>query len=160
MLSMESDHFYKIFFRVEESRTQSLELVKKHRYYKWDKKTQEFELSEFEKDKSYFGKTYVGDLHNKNLIEKMISNLDLIKENKKVTKLLETLHSELNTFCYYNIHKLEKEFKFSSKIRYEQLFEELKAKKFKVSRAHGNVIGIKTNSGHKELIKIMKLYKN
>ena len=156
VLTIISDHFYKVFFRVEESRTDSLESIKNHKFYKWDKKTQEFKLSDFQKDKNYFGKTYIGKLHNKELVTKMISKLDLLTDNKKCEKMLNSISNEIDTFGYYNVNKLQKEFKFSSSIRFEELFEELKTKKYNVSRTHGSKIGIKTNASAKEIVRIMK----
>lgn len=155
ILSFSNEHFYKIFFKVEESRTKSLEIIKELKYIEYNRKTQENKIIKVETEKA-FGKTYVGKLNDNEFLKSL--NINLIKENKEVSKLISKLLEELEIFGHINTNKLQKENKFSSKISFEQLFEELKKKKYTVSRVHNNVYGIKTNAPTKEIIKIMKKY--
>ena len=155
VVSFSSKHFYKVFFLVRESRSLSYEIVKNHMYYFWSRKTQEFDLSRFELE-GYFGKTYIGALNDKKLLRKMIRNSHLVKENKEVLVLLEKLVSEVDVFGYYNVHKLEKGFGFSTRIKFDELVSELEEKEFEVSRVSNNRLGIKTNAKSRDLIRIMK----
>ena len=155
IVSFSSKHFYKVFFSVCESRSLSYDIVRSHMYYFWDKKSQEFDLSRFELDE-YFGKTYVGKLNDKKLLKEMIGNSYLIKGGKEVLVLLEKLVSEVDVFGYYNVHKLEKEFGFSTKIKFDELMDELEGKGFEVSRVSNNRLGIKTNAKSKDLVSLMK----
>ncbi len=155
VVSFSSKHFYKVFFLVRESRSLSYVIVRNHMYYFWDRKTQEFDFSKFELD-GYFGKIYAGKLNDKRLLGKMIDSSHLIKESKEVLVLLEKLVSEVDVFGYYNTHKLEKEFGFSTRIKFDELIDELKGKGFEVSRVSNNRLGIKTDAKSKDLIHLMK----
>lgn len=159
IVSISQDHFYKIFFKINESRTKSLEEVKDLKYYKWDKKTQEIKFSDFEKE-GFYGKTYIKGLNDKKFIEKMIKSITLIKDNKKILKLLDKIVKEENLFGHYNIHKLEKEFNFSSEIKFDTLIEKLIDKGFLASRPHNNRLCIKTDAKANDIITIMKEYLN
>ena len=155
VVSFSSKHFYKVFFSVRESRSLSYDIVRSHMYYFWDKKTQEFDLSEFELE-GYFGKIYVGALNDRKLLRKMIRNSHIIKESKEVLVLIEKLLNEIYVFGYYNVHKLEKEFGFSTRIRFDELVSELEVRGFEVSRVSNNRLGIKTNAKSKDLVGVMK----
>jgi tRNA (guanine26-N2/guanine27-N2)-dimethyltransferase len=156
ILSYSKDHYFKIFFKVEDSRTSSLQILKELRYIKWDKKTQDVTINEFE-DKDSLGKTYIGPLCNKNFLKEVLSNIKLIKEVKKPKDLIEKLLDEIEIIGSYNPHKLQKEFKFASSVKFEDIINSLKEKGFKVSRPHNNRLGIKTNAKSKEILKVMKI---
>jgi len=155
VISFTNKHYYKIFFEIEESRTKALEQIKKLSYFTYDKKTQDIKLKKFETKNSQ-GKIYVGKLNNKKLLKKMINNLDLIQDKKEIEKLLIKLYNEIDLVGHYNPHKLEKTHKIHNSIKYEKLIEELKNRKFKVSRAHNNRFGIKTTAKGKDIVKIIK----
>jgi tRNA (guanine26-N2/guanine27-N2)-dimethyltransferase len=155
ILSYSSDHYYKIFFQVEESKTKSLENIKKLKYINWNKKTQETIIEEFE-NKNSLGKTYIGILNDKNFLEKIKTQTNLIKDNKKIIKLIDSLYNEINIVGYYNPHKFQKEYKFSTNIKFETIINKLKEQKYQVSKPHNNRLGIKTNCPYKKFIKILK----
>lgn len=157
LLSFSNKHFFRIFFKVEEGRQDALKKVRELSHISWDTKTQETKILKLESENS-IGKTYVRELNNKKVVEGLIENLHLIKDKKECEKLLTKLKDELDILGYVNPHKLEKEFKFSSKIKYEELFEELKKKKYKVSRVHNDKYGIKTTASTKTIVEIMKKY--
>ncbi len=156
ILSYSNNHYYKIFFKIEDGRTNSLEEIKKLKYLKIDKKTQDIKIVDFE-TKDSFGKTYVGPLCDKKFIKEIQKNINLIKESKEVSKLLDFLINEINIVGHYNIHKLQKAFKFSSNIKFKELIFKLKKKNFRASKPHNNRLGIKTNAKGKDIVKIMKL---
>lgn len=155
VLSYSYRHYFRIFFEVHEGRSKTNDTLSQLKYIKWDSKTQETKILENE-EKGALGRTYVGPINDKEFLKQIYTSLDLLEDNKKAQKLLDKLNDELDIVGYVNPHKLEKEFKFSSKVRYEELFEELRKKKHKVSRAHNEPYGIKTTASHKMIIKIMK----
>lgn len=157
IISFSNNHYYKIFFKVTDSKTKSLEILKEHKYLTWDRKSQETSFSKFETENT-FGKTYIGPLCDKEFLKKIKNNLNLIDKNKEVKELIENLEQELNIVGYYNPHKFMKEHKFTSDIKFEKIIEKIKELNFEVSRAHNNKIGIKTNCPHDKFIEIMKEY--
>lgn len=155
IISMTHNHFYKIFFEVKEGRTKALDTINKLSYLKWDKKTQETTTHKYE-DEETFGKTYIGPLNNKDFLNKLLENINLIEDKKEVEKLITKLSEEIDTLGYYDPHKLEKEFKIQKSIKYEKLFEEIEKLGHKISKPHNSRIGIKTTGNHKEIIKVIK----
>lgn len=155
ILSYSKDHYFKVFFKVEESRSDAVVSLKELKHIKWDRKTQDVEICEFE-DKDTLGKTYVGNLCDKNFLIKIKENMSLIQDNKKISSLIEGLEQEIDVIGSYNTHKLEKEFKFHIDIKFEEIIERLRKKGFEVCRPHNNRLGIKTNATHKEILEAMK----
>lgn len=157
ILSITHQHFFKVFFKVEESRTKALDNLKSLKYLKYDYKSQIVEICEYE-DKETFGKTYVKELNDKEFISKLIENLNLIENKKEVEKLLNALKEELHTLGYYNPHKLAGANNLNFNVKFEVLFDELKQKGFNVSRVHNNHLGIKTNAPSDEIVNLIKKY--
>lgn len=155
IVSFTNEHFYKIFFKVEEGRRDAYDEVKKLSYISIDRKSQEIKVDKYE-SKNSLGKTYIGKLNDKKFLKSL--NLNLIKDNREVGKLINKLIDELDCIGHFNTDKLQKEFKFSSNIRRETLFEELRKKKYKVSIPHNSRKGIKTNASSKVIVNIMKKY--
>ncbi len=157
IVSITHNHFYKIFFKVEDSREKSLESIKNLKYLKWDRITQETKICEYE-DKDTFGKTYVGELNNKNFLNKILKDIDLIYDKKEIEKLITKLIDELDLVGYYDPHKLCKENKLNFCLKYETLFEEIRKKGFEISRVSNDKLGVKTNAPVKEIVKIIKKF--
>ncbi|MCA9459279.1 MAG: hypothetical protein KC550_01895 [Nanoarchaeota archaeon] len=155
VISYSQDHYYKIFFKIEDSRKTSLETIKKLKYINYNKETQDIEMQEYETKES-IGKTYIGELNDKEFLKQIKTNLNLIQDSKKITKLIEKLEEEIDQLGYYNPHKLQKQFKIGSEAKFETIENKLKEKGFKVSRPHNNRLGIKTNAKAKDIIKILK----
>lgn len=154
-LSFSAKHFYKIFFRVEESKTQALKDIKSLSYINWDRQTQEITTEAFE-NKESVGKIYTGPLHNKNIVKKMIENLSLLDEKEETEKFLEKIQLEIDTLGYYNPHKLQRAFKFHSSKKFDEIIDELRKKGFEASRPHNNRLGIKTTGKSQDIIDVMK----
>lgn len=154
ILSYSSDHYYKIFFKTIESKQESLKAIKELKYLKINHKTQEIEIDKYEEDNS-IGKTYVNQINDKDFIEKLKQNINLIQDKKKVEKLLNSLEEELNLVGYYNIHKLQKEFKIKNEKKFDEIIKNLKELNFEVSKPHNNRFSIKTNANYKEIIDIL-----
>lgn len=155
LLSYSDTHYFKIFFVIEESRGKATQVIKDLSYIEIDKKTQEISLNKYETENT-LGKTYIGSLNDKEFLEKVISNMELIENKKKIDKLLNKLNDEIDVVGHYNPHKLEKSFKYSSDIRFDDLVEKLKEKGYRASRPHNNRLGIKTDAPAEVIIDIMK----
>jgi len=150
-----SDHYYKIFFKVEEGREKANKMLKELSWISWDKKTQNIEINELQ-TKDSFGKIFVNNYVDKKFISKLMKNLNLIEENKKVEKLINSLNDEEDILGYYIPSKFQKEFKISTCPKFEVIEEELKKRKYKFSRTHNNKDGIKTDCDYKIFIEILK----
>ena len=155
ILSYTNQHYYKVFFKVDQSRTKAVETLKKLQWIQWDKKTQEVTIEEYESKES-FGKTYTGKLCDKGFIQKLLDNIELIEASSELARLLTSLRDELDTIGYYNPHKFCKEYGFECQKKFYQIIEDIKEKGYEISRPHNNRLGIKTNCPAEEFIKIMK----
>jgi tRNA (guanine26-N2/guanine27-N2)-dimethyltransferase len=155
LVSYSSDHYYKIFFKVEQSRTKSYETLKSLKYINWNNKTQEIKIEEFENEFA-LGKTYVGKLNNKEFINKMLNSTNLIENNKKVEKILTSLKEELDLVGYYNPHKFAKEYKFPLNKKFIEIIESVKKEGYKISKVHNNRLGLKTNMPAEKFIELLK----
>ena len=156
MISYSSDHYYKIFFKVQDGAQKALEDVKKLQYYTCEKKTQEIKFSEFRSSKEHLGPIYTGPLKDQKLVDTMISNLELIKDKKKIEKLLILISEEIEQFGYFNTHKLQKSYKIGSQLKFSDIMDKLKEKGFEVSKPHNNRLGIKSNCSYTDIIEILK----
>ncbi len=152
IISYTSDHYYKIFFKVEESRTKAYQTIKNLKYISWDKKTQDIQIQELE-TKDSLGKTYLGKLCDKDFLKTL--DLSLIEDNKKISKLIESLLAETDLIGHYNPHKLQKQFKLQKEKKYSIIIEELQKRGFEVSRPHNNRFGIKTNAKGQDIVDII-----
>ena len=154
-LSFSAKHFYKIFFRVIESKQQALNDIKSQRYIHWDKQTQDIVSTSYEEEKS-FGKLYMGALKNNSIVEKMIENLELLDHKKEAKLLLEKLQQEDDIVGYFNPHKLQRSHKFNCDKKFDEIMQGLKEKGFLTSRPHNNRLGIKTDAKCEDIIAVMK----
>lgn len=156
IISYSDTHYYKIFFKVTESRTKSVQMIKGHSYIQWDKKTQETQILEYEKNRESLGKTYINSLCDKDFLSELQSNINLIKDNTNVSNLITNLINEIDIVGYYNPHKFQKSFKFQSNKKFDEIIEILQEKGYKASRPHNNRLGIKTNANPDEFLDVMK----
>lgn len=156
MVSYSSDHYYKVFFQVLDGAQKALEDVKSLQYYTCDTNTQTFSFSEFRLSKDYLGPIYTGVLSDKVLVGKMIKNLDTLEDKKKIEKLLTLLHEEIDTFGYFNTHKLQKSFKIGSNLKFSEIMKAIEEKGFEVSKPHNNRLGIKSTCSYEDILDILK----
>lgn len=157
IISYSSDHYYKIFFKIEDGRERAYNVVNNLKYISWDKDNQETKILKYEEENS-FGKTYVCDLVNKEFLKTMIDNINLIKDNKKITKLLNNLLEEEQIVGYFIPAKLQKTYKINNCPKFEILGEELIKNGYSYSRPHNNRFGIKTNCNSQEFVNILKKF--
>jgi tRNA (guanine26-N2/guanine27-N2)-dimethyltransferase len=155
IISYTHKHYYKIFFKVEESRTNSYNLISKIKYISWNKNTQEIKKYNIEKDnlkddEILLGPTYIGLLNQKDFLKELISNLNLIEDSKEIEKLLNNLVNELDTIGHYNIHKLQSRYKLKE-IKFPLLIKKIQKAGFDVSKPHNSKFTLKTTASSKEL---------
>jgi len=157
ILSYSNNHYYKVFFKIEESKTNCIKILNQLKYLEVDPKTQDIKILNYSNENT-IGKTYVGPLQDIEFLEELKTNLNLLESKKDAGKLIDSLINEIDIVGYYNPHKLQKKFKFGSSIKFETLINQLHENGFKVSRPHNNRLGIKTNAKAEDIIKIMKLH--
>ncbi len=111
IFSYSKDHYYRIFFRCEKGRQKADKLLEKHKYFLYNPKTFEREVSDFNYKKGcqYAGPLWAGRLWDDELVEKMHENCD--KDNKKLYKLISLIkeESKINVVGFYDLHKLYKD---------------------------------------------------
>ncbi|MGV8162818.1 MAG: tRNA (guanine(26)-N(2))-dimethyltransferase [Candidatus Nanoarchaeia archaeon] len=132
------DHYMKIFFRCEQSKTKVDKILAQH------------EIKHF-KNKIY-GPIWSGALWNKELVEEMTKKIDYKNISKETTKLLSIINEEKNIdVCFFHdVHKLSEKKKTGETPRFEKIIDLLRAKGFSASRTHFSLTGIKTNATEEE----------
>ncbi|NQZ85076.1 MAG: hypothetical protein HRU03_05135 [Nanoarchaeales archaeon] len=150
------EHFYKIFFKVQDSKSIATDNIKDLRYMEYEKSTQKITLNKYENENTVIGKTYVGLLQNKDQVQEMINNLDLIEDKKKIEKLLNKLNDEGDEIGYFNLHRIERENKISSNMKFVDIIEKLKQKGFNASFPHCGKLCIKTNATCEDILEVLK----
>jgi tRNA (guanine26-N2/guanine27-N2)-dimethyltransferase len=150
------EHFYKIFFKVHESKALATTDIKNLRYFEYNRKSQKITTNKYESENTTLGKTYVGLLQNKEQLQVMINNLGLIEDKKKIEKLLNKLNDEGEEIGYYNIHKVQKENNISSSMKFSTLIEKLQEKGFNASLPHCGKLCIKTNAEPEDIVEVLK----
>jgi tRNA (guanine26-N2/guanine27-N2)-dimethyltransferase len=147
-------HYIKIFLKVYSNKTKSLEDIKNLNYLTYDEKKQIFEKTN---NSNEIGKTFYGNMNDKNLIKLMLKNINLIEKNQKqVLKLLNYKLNEFEIFGFIQVHKFCKSHKTSLKKNFENIFIEVEKLGYQISKVYENDLGIKTNCPRNKLIKILK----
>lgn len=154
-MSFTAKHFYKVFFKVEESRGKANQSLNALKYVFYDKTTQDITFYDYE-EKGVLGKIYTGSLNNKKLLKTMKEMSHLLNSSKQAHRLLDSLLEEVDIVGYYNPHKLQKAFKFDCSKKFSQIISDLREQGFEVSRAHNNNLGIKTTAKGNDIICVMK----
>ena len=152
LLSYSKDHYMRIFFRCEKGKKKADEIMKQHKFLLYHD-SMDVEISNFplkEKGLQYSGPLWTGKLNDKRLLKKIMKGVD---ETYEDYAFLKTLSEEIEEIGFYDIHILSKKYKLTPRIN--DLIENLKKKKFSVSRTHLTPKGIKTNAKIKEILKII-----
>jgi len=153
-----SNHYVRIYFKLEKSKKKIEEIMKQHKYILWNKETFEISISDFpEKNMKIAGPCWTGELYDKKLVKKMHEESKKA-EFKEAQKLLEMIKEEIkvNMIGSYDIHKMSKKLK-KSVPRTEDLFEKIRKKGYKAVRTHTNLTGIKTTMPINELFQSLLL---
>ncbi len=155
ILSYSSDHYYKIFFKIEDGREKAFKTIKELNYIETNIKSQYIKINEFE-TKDSIGKTFTKNFNDKEFLKKVLNNIELINDKKKVEKLIYNLLHEGNEVGYYIPAKLQKEYKLPNCPKFEIIKEELIKLNYTYSRPHNNRFGIKTNANPEIIVKIIR----
>jgi tRNA (guanine26-N2/guanine27-N2)-dimethyltransferase len=136
------DHYMKIFFRCENSKKKVDEIMKQHDTFEF-------------KDKVH-GPVWLGQLWDKELVEKILKlseTADVCKETKKLLSIINE-ECKINVPFFFDIHQLSRKKKTGDNPRFEILIEHLKKKGFMASRTHFSLTGIKTDAPEDEVSNI------
>ena len=155
IVSYSKEHYYKVFFEVVEGRGRALKTVKDLKYIQWDKKSQMVKICDFE-SKDSCGKTFVGSLCDKDFLNKLIDEINILPDSSEAKKMISKLLDEIDLVGYYNPHKFQKKHNFHTGMKFKHIFEELEKKGFNISKVNNNPIGIKTNASCDEFLKVLK----
>jgi len=146
IFSYSKDHYFRIFFKADSGKKKTDDIIKQHGHVSFDRKTGELSTDNY--DGEIGGPLWLGKLYDPKLAKK------IAKDNK----FLETiaLESKINTIGFYHIHSICKKNKIKDLPRHEKIIQAIRKKGFKAERTHFSDIGIKSNIGFKEMIKILR----
>ena len=103
------------------------------------------------------GPLWLGDIQDREFIEKMIDEADNKKINseKEALKLLNKCLVEAEApVTFYDVHSICKSLKISAP-KFDLVLEGLEEEGFKAIRTHYNPLGIKSDCGIKDIEKIL-----
>lgn len=160
ILSYSKDHYFRIFFKAEKSKTKCDEIIKQHQYLLYCPKCMNREVSKYNTGKCKCGKDYlfagplwIGNLFDKKVIEKMIDNLEQPTYTMNLAAFLRTIlqESKVNTVGFYELHKIAKVYKIQPP-KTETVIKKLK----NAAPTHFSTSGIRTNKKIQEVVKAVK----
>lgn len=185
LVSFSNRHYLKTVLKLERSADKADETLSQFGYLTLCKKCLYKEISKFPVDKckncgesnedsksgesknqikniDYAGALYLGELYQKDFIEKMLelNQKRFYEDKKEINKFLNTLkeESEVKSLFYYDIHELCRANKTGGVPNFEKLLNGLKEAGYHACRAHFLATAIKTDAPFKELVeKILKI---
>ncbi len=147
ILSISTDHYYRVFFRVDRSQSAVKPLLKQHKQFIVDHNSQTCTETDLN---TGVGPLWAGPLHDKKIISKMIKIGKQLELNEAVT-LLTTILEEcsIETVGFVDIHQFSKISKVHG-LKKEDFFRILGKDAVKT---HISPIGIKTKLTVEEILK-------
>jgi tRNA (guanine26-N2/guanine27-N2)-dimethyltransferase len=154
-----TDHYTRIYFHVEKSKSYVDKINAKQGYFLWCKNCLSRASSQFNvskcscgKDYDYAGPLWLGELWNHKIVKQMIPEAE-----GRAKELLETIEKEshIPIVGFYDIHRIAKNLKATIP-KYEVIFNALKKKKYKVALTHFSDHGIRTDAPLDEIKKILR----
>jgi len=110
VFSYSKDHYYRVFLRCEKGKTKVDEILKQHKYFLYNPKNLEREVSDFNIKEGYnfAGPLWIGQLWDKPLVKNMFALCD--KDNQKLFSLMELINEECvhDDVGFYDLNKLSK----------------------------------------------------
>lgn len=112
IFSYAKDHYYRVFFRCEKGKKKVDNLLKKHEFLIYDKKTLKRKVVDdiynIKKGYEFAGPLWSAKLWNNTLIEKMYKTCN--QENDKLFNLISIIKDEckIDAVGFYDLHKLSK----------------------------------------------------
>ncbi len=136
IFSHSSDHYMRVYFRCEKSKSAVDEIIKKHDFF------------------GQAGPMWLGKLWDEKLVKKMFLGCD--KNNKELLSLLSIIkeESKINTVGFYDIHTICKQNKLNIPKK-EWIISKIK-KTSKVSETHFCPTGIRSDIDQKKLIQLIQ----
>jgi len=165
LLSYVSEHYFRVFGEVKKGRSIANKNLKENLGYVnfcpnclWRKISKPITKCEFcGSENKIIGRVWTGQIEDLKFIEeceKKLSEIDWLKTEKKIRKILFLLKNETLPF-YYNIHKLCQKHKLRIP-KTMNLLLELRKNGYFSERTHFCEEGIKTNATLKDLINSIK----
>lgn len=132
------DHYMRCYFKAEKGKQRVDKILKQHNYF------------------SNSGPMWLGSLFDKNLVNKMVKNIDL-DDNKETIKLLKTIQQEceIDAISFYDIHKICERYKIKQVPKIENVINKIKKEGFRASRTHFTPQGIRSNISLKRFIQLL-----
>jgi tRNA (guanine26-N2/guanine27-N2)-dimethyltransferase len=169
ILSYSSEHYYRVWGRVEKKRSKTNESLEKNLGFVsycskclWRRVSKEpkVECGFCNSSCRIISNVWVGKIEDLLFIDdclKELSKINWLRTRKRIQKLLTVLKNETIPF-YYDIHKLCQKLELPIP-SFKFLQDELRKNGFKAERTHFSSKGIKTNASLEDLIKTIKLRK-
>ncbi len=149
VLSYSKDHYYRIFFQSEKSKTECDKILKQHKTFIYCPHCTAYGIEKHCSCKNMpqlVGPLWIGQLHDKKIIAKMVR---LTKE-KETKKFLHTIKQEANMVGFYDLHILSKKTKTQPQ-KTADVIKKLRQKGFIATPTHFSAHAIKTDAKVKEL---------
>ncbi|MEF8847824.1 MAG: tRNA (guanine(10)-N(2))-dimethyltransferase [Candidatus Thermoplasmatota archaeon] len=149
--SIYSDHYFRVYFSIKESKKMTNENLKKIYAIK-----PEDYFSSFKKPRKNIGPLWMGKIQDKKINKKLLEILSNknIGTKKELWRLLETLIEEADMPPFYHISdEMASNLKVSTP-SLKTIFSKLRSQGFKVSRTHFCNNGIKTNASEEDIKQI------
>jgi len=162
LFSLSDQHYVKLFIKINKGEKYFSNSLKSFGYVSHCFKCGEREFGKRMRNKcicgaimDYAGPLWLGELHDKTFLEKMIKLNSKRKylHKEKLDKILNLMIGEISLPFYYNLHKLAKTRKNVSIPKINYLIEKLKEKGYKAERTHFSPQSLKTNAPISLLLK-------
>jgi tRNA (guanine26-N2/guanine27-N2)-dimethyltransferase len=166
LMSFASEHYFRVFAEVEKGKSITSGTLKNNLGYVnycpkclWRKINKEpiTRCESCGSDCQAIGKAWTGQIEDLKFIQKCqerLNNVDWLKTEQKIRKLLFLLNNEPVPF-YYDIHKLCQKHRFEIP-NYGKLQDSLTEKGYSAKRTHFSNTGIKTDAPLKVLVEQLK----
>lgn len=160
IFSHSSDHYLRVYFHCEKSKTKVDEIIKQHKYFLYCNNCFNTQISDANIGRCNCGNKFVfsgplwtNNLWDNNLVSKMLKNCN----DSETKKLLEVINQEskTNLIGFYSITAICEKLKISPPKKNE-IINKIKLKSYKATSTHFNPQGIRSNISSKEIIKIIK----
>lgn len=166
LFSMSDRHYMKLLLKLEKDAKLSDENMKNLGYTSfcnscgWRKSGKRVinSCENCSNETDYAGQLWLGELHDKKFLEKMLKINDKRKYEHKeeIEKTIKLMIAEIGLpQNYYNVHLLCKRFNLNIP-KTQELLEKIRKAGFKAEKTHFNEIGIKTDAEYKKLKEILK----
>ncbi|MCA9477817.1 MAG: hypothetical protein KC535_01585 [Nanoarchaeota archaeon] len=149
VLSYHYKHYYRIIFECIKSKEQAAKLLDSlQAFVNYDKVTADISVTKNpDESKTWCGPLYEGELHDKEFLEKLLTNYK--------HKVIEKAKEELNVVGSYDTHQVSQKNDLRL-VPLDDIIRKLQEKKFEASRCATNLHAVKTTASFQKLIEVMK----